>query len=210
MVAENALSGQNLKGGSITAACVIGPFLVIYAVVLVYLALSAWLSEDWASFFSFLRMTSVGFTEGRTLPQEKFATFQQIALAACSAGLGGVVFMIREFYLNFAYDTRPASKRKPTDPPPFLRAYEIPRYVLLPFSSVVLRPVGLALLQAGSLIFVGFSKETPTPMYSIVAVSFLLGFAYHDTLAALRRLSRNLFETGKGEEDTKQQNREPI
>jgi len=191
------------KGGSIIAASVIGPFLVIYAIVLSCLALVVWLAEGWAPVLSFLGMKDLALTQVPALSQTKFGTFQQIVLAACSAGLGGIVFMIREFYLNFAYDTRPESKRKPTDRPPFLQAYEIPRYVLLPFSSVVLGPVGLALLQAGAVAFVGFSREVPVPLYSIIAVSFLLGFGYHDTLGALRRLSRKLFKAGEREEDGK-------
>jgi hypothetical protein len=87
-------------------------------------------SEDWSSFLSALGMKTYALARGLALPQTKFSTFQKIILAACSAGVGGIVFMIREFYLNFAYDTRPVSKYKLTDPPPFLRAYEIPRYVL--------------------------------------------------------------------------------
>jgi hypothetical protein len=51
--------------------------------------------------------------------------------------------MIREFYISFAY----GSAKYQT----FLEAAEIPRYVLLPLSSFVLGPVGLALLQAGAI-----------------------------------------------------------
>ncbi|MBI4246127.1 MAG: hypothetical protein HY614_02965 [Candidatus Rokubacteria bacterium] len=184
---------QQVVRGSLTAALVIGPFLVLYTLLLGYMALIVWLSEDWASFLAFLGFRDQALTPAFSLPPAKFTTFQTIVVAACSSGLGGIVFMIREFYINFAYGRE--NKEKNTWE--FLRSSEIPRYVLLPFSSVVLGPVGLALLHAGAVIFVGVSRETDLPLYSVVGVSFLLGFGYHDTLGALRRLSRKLFDVEK-------------
>jgi len=102
--------------------------------------------------------------------------------------------MIREFYINFAYGSAP-----PGQPPSFLKAAEIPRYVLLPLSSFVLGPVGLALLQTGAIIFSGFSAGHDVPFFTIVAVCFLLGFSYHDTLKALKDLSGRLFTSPKSQ-----------
>lgn len=57
--------------------------------------------------------------------------------------------MIREFYINFANAS--------------LRNREIPRYILLPFSSIILGPISIFLLQAGAIVFAGFSAEKSIP-----------------------------------------------
>jgi hypothetical protein len=125
---------------------------------------------------------------------EKFAPFRQLALAAGSAGTGGSIFMIREFYINFAYGSlNPEGRRT------FLRNREIPRYILLPFSSLVLGPFSIFLLQAGAIVFAGFTADKAIPDYTVMAVSFLFGFSYHDSLKGLQALSRKILGGEKGE-----------
>jgi hypothetical protein len=89
----------------------------------------------------------------------KLADLQNIVLAASVAGIGGAVYMVREFYLSV--NPRESGESGAQKAP--LRLKEIPRYVLLPFSSVVLGPVGFSLLLAGSIVFNGFSSGRPVP-----------------------------------------------
>lgn len=183
---EQTLSGR----GSLLAAWVIGPYLAIQTVTLALVAVLTWLSSDWESLLTWLPLpaaTSGSFLSG--LPGTKFLRFQREVLAACSAGLGGAVFMIREFYVSFAYGNK---KDRLIE---FLETDEIPRYLLLPLSSFILGPVGLALLQAGAIVFSGFSARHDVPLFTIIAVGFLLGFGYHDTLIALRNMSRKLLSS---------------
>lgn len=170
------------------AAWVIGPYLVIHIILLAYVGFWVWLSADWKQFLGLpYNPLSTDSFIGILSPQ-KFALFRQIAIAACSAGIGGAVFMIREFYINYAYGTEDNKGRLR-----YLKNREIPRYVLLPFSSIVLGPISIFLLQAGAIVFAGFSSQKNIPDYTIVTVSFLFGFAYHDSLRALRKLSRRMF-----------------
>jgi hypothetical protein len=163
------------------AVWIIGSYLVIEIIVLSLAAIVCWGASDWFA---------------KLIDDEKIRIFQKLVLSACAAGIGGAVFMVREFYLNVAYGP-PHGDRK------YLRNGEIPRYVLLPFSSVVLGPVGLCLLLAGSIVFGTFSSGQEIPIFSVIAVGFLLGFAYHDTLKALRKLSRKLFDWQEEDEALK-------
>ncbi len=179
--------------GSVPAALVIGPYLVLQLSTLGLLAaLSAvapngeWLSQWLPASLAGL-MTILG-----KIPTEQFADFQRHVLAFCFAGMGGAVFMIREFYLNFAY-----GHKRLGQPRRFLQASEIPRYILLPVSSCILGPVGVALLQAGAIVFSGLSAEQDIPSFTLIAVSFVLGFSYHDTLNGLRGISRKIWEPTK-------------
>ncbi len=175
--------------GSIPAAWVIGPYLVLQTASLIFLAVLTAFAPDGtilSSWLSFLPTTLTTFIS--EIPEARFLSFQRNTLAACSAGLGGAVFMIREFYISFSYGRKPLGQKRL-----FLELHEIPRYVLLPLSSCVLGPVGLALLQAGAIVFSGFSSQRDVPLFTTVAVCFLLGFSYHDTLGGLRALSRNFW-----------------
>jgi hypothetical protein len=161
---------------SILAIFVIGPYLFFHIVILSALGLLAWVEPP-------TLVASPVFNQ--YVAPHKHADLENIVLAASAAGIGGAVYMVREFYLSV--NPRPFGDRKA------LRLKEIPRYVLLPFSSVVLGPVGFSLLLAGSIVFNGFSPAGPVPHFTVVAISFLLGFAYHDTLKALTSLSRRIF-----------------
>ena len=171
--------------GSIVAAWVIAPFLVLYSLALCWIASAVWLTQDLPSFLSAIMLNSTSVTA--TLRPTTFPMMQQVVVSTCCAGLGGTVFMIRDFYINFAY-----GYRFKDDPPTYLRAVEIPRYLLLPFSAAFLGPVSLALLYAGAIVVFGGAGEA-IPLYSVVIASFLFGFSYHDTLRALRRKSRQMF-----------------
>jgi hypothetical protein len=169
------------RGPDKLAVWVIGFYLVIEIIVLSLAAIICWGAPDW---FTTL------------IADEKVRIFQKLVLSACAAGIGGAVFMVRQFYLNVAYGP-PYGNRE------YLRNAEIPRYVLLPFSSVILGPVGLCLLLAGSIVFGTFSSGQEIPIFSVIAVAFLLGFAYHDTLNSLRKLSRKLFDWQEEDETLK-------
>ncbi len=185
-------------GGDKLAAWIIGFYLVIHISLLSYLALLTWLASDWITFAKLIPLPPFNLEIlGQATQAQKFHSFQSIILASCAAGVGGAVFMIRSFYLSYAYG-RENSKQKVN----YLQNREIPRYVLLPFSSTVLGPIALGLLLTGSIIFSGFSTEKEIPHFSAVAISFLLGFTYHDTLKLLRNLSRQTFDR-KTDEETK-------
>ena len=182
---EQSQLADTQRRGSIVAAWVIAPFLVLYSLALCWIASAVWLTQDLPSFLSAIMLYSTSVTA--TLRPTAFPMMQQVVVSACCAGLGGTVFMIRDFYIGFAY-----GHRDKDGPRTYLRAVEIPRYLLLPFSAAFLGPVSLALLYAGAIVVFGGSGEA-IPLYSVVIASFLCGFAYHDTLAALRRKSRQLF-----------------
>jgi hypothetical protein len=162
------------------AAWIIGPYLVVHTLLLIGVSLLAWLPGDWRQFFDLAPLLN---PPTCPLPIEKFRLFQQLVLSACAAGLGGGVFMIREFYIKFAYGRENE----------FLQRVEIPRYLLLPFSSVVLGPISVALAKAGAITFSGVSSTTGVPTFTIVALGFILGFTYHDTLKGLAKLSESIF-----------------
>ncbi len=176
---------------STCAGFLISSYLVIHVIILSLLAITIWLSPGWA----YLSPLFQG------LPADKFIPFQRAVISACASGLGAAVFMIRSFYLNFAYGRE--NERQSFH---ILRTREIPRYILLPFSAVVMGPIGLGLLETGSLFFSGYSPDkTPTPILVVVVVCFLLGFGYHDTLNSFREYSRLLFSPKKEKNSEKAQ-----
>ncbi len=170
------------------AAWIIGPYLVLHTLFLIGLCLLVWLASDWPQFFEFIRVR----TPTQPIDPDKFEVFQRIVISACAAGLGGGVFMIREFYIKFSYGRDNE----------FLQRKEIPRYVLLPFSSIILGPISLALAKAGTITFAGLSATAEVPAFTMVTLSFVLGFAYHDTLKGLAKLSENIFTSKKSEKAT--------
>lgn len=168
------------------AAWTIGPYLVLHTLLLSSLAVITWLATDWNNFFQLIPFIS---SPLQSLPHGKFALFQKIVIAACSAGLGGGVFMIKGFYVKYAYGNGTENGGKE-----FLKAKEIPRFILLPISSVILGPISLCLLKMGSIPFVGFSGESHVPLFTVVGTSFVLGLTYHDTLHAFCSLSKSITE----------------
>lgn len=179
-----------VRHGSLWAAGVIGPYLIVQTFALALVAALTWLSLDWASFVSWLPLPSTtvaGVLSGQ--PAVRFPVFQQYMIAACAAGMGGAVFMIREFYLSFCYGSgRPLR---------FLAVTEIPRYIMLPLSAFVLGPIGLVLLRTGAFVFSSVATREEIPLGTIGAFCFLVGFGYHDTLKALRELSGRLLASAK-------------
>jgi uncharacterized membrane protein YciS (DUF1049 family) len=165
----------------VAAAWIIGPYLVLHTLVLAALALSIWIASGWQ------QLPGFSSTWANSLSADKFALFQRLVLSACAAGLGGGVYMIGEFYTKFCYGRGGE----------FLERKEIPRYVLLPFSSIVLGPIALGLTKAGAISFGGLSANTSSPLLTVVAVSFILGFTYHDTLNWLRKLSEKILSSKK-------------
>lgn len=175
-------------------AWVIGPYLVIQISLLSYLALGTWLAPDWKTLSQLIPLPLFSLEPlWQSIQPQKFHTFQSIILASCAAGIGGAVFMVRSFYLNFAY-----GRENDQQEVNFLQNREIPRYILLPFSSIVLGPIALGLLLSGSIIFSGFATEKEIPYFSAVIIGFLLGFSYHDSLKLLRNLSRQIFDRRDG------------
>jgi hypothetical protein len=123
------------KGASsdLLAGWIIGIYLTLEVAVLGYIGVMFWLASDINQMISF-PLHPPGFEVLRlAVSQDKFLLFRQLALAACSAGAGGSVFMIREFYIHFAYG--PKNDKGQTT---YLKNREIPRYVLLPLSSIIL------------------------------------------------------------------------
>ncbi len=187
--------------GSLLAGWVIGSYLIAQTICLVVLAALTAFAPDGVSlakWLSFLPSLITVFV--RELQEARFPAFQRYTLGTCAAGLGGAVFMIREFYLNFSY-----GKKRLGQPRLFLQTREIPRYIMLPISSCILGPVGLSLLRAGAIVFSGFSSGRDVPLFTTVAVCFLLGFSYHDTLGGLRSLSKKFW----GPHDSERQTRKP-
>lgn len=175
--------------GSVFAAWTIGPYLVLQMLVLAWLATLVAYAPDGAALARWLSFMPDPLPEVLVqMSDEDFGAFRRNAIAAASAGLGGAVFMVREFYLAFAYG-EPAKAGVPR----FLHSREIPRYVLLPLSATLLGPVGLALLQVGAIAFTGMAGERQIPIFTTVAVCFGLGFGYHDTLGGVRRWSRSFW-----------------
>jgi len=175
-------------------AWVIGPYLVIQISLLSYLALVTWLAPDWKTLSQLIPLPLFSLESlWQSIQPQKFHTFQSMILASCAAGIGGAVFMVRSFYLNYAYGSENDQQEVN-----FLQNKEIPRYILLPFSSIVLGPIALGLLLSGSIIFSGFATEKEIPYFSAIIIGFLLGFSYHDSLKLLRNLSRQIFDGKDG------------
>lgn len=169
----------------VDAAWIIGLYLVLHTLLLVGLSLLVWLASDWKQFFDLAGISHL--SSKLAFTTDKFSLFQRLALSACAAGLGGSVFMIREFYIKFCYGRSNE----------FLKRREIPRFVLLPFSSIVLGPISLALAKTGAITFGALSTSTNVPLLTVVGVSFVLGFAYHDTLKWLAKLSERILTSRK-------------
>ena len=185
---------------SLTAAWVIGVYLVLEIGILGYIGVIFWLaSEVNQVLFLPLRPSFFELFWPAVTP-DKFVHLRQLVLAACLAGTGGSVFMIREFYIKVAYGRFYDGKKE------FLQDREIPRFVLMPLSSIVLGPISIFLLQAGAIVFAGFSLDKTIPDYTVVTVSFLFGFSYHDSLDKLSELSRKMLG-GKKEEDKKEEDK---
>jgi len=194
MTTQKGPADQTGTPPDLIAAWVIGIYLVLEVLLLGYVAAMFWLSSDINQLLNF-SLHSSGFDLLRSVvTPDKFASLRQLALAACSAGTGGSAFMIREFYINFAYGSQNSNGHLT-----YLRNREIPRYILLPFSSIVLGPISIFLLQAGAIVFAGFSVDKAIPDYTIITVSFLFGFSYHDSLKALRNLSLKMLGGGSDE-----------
>jgi hypothetical protein len=186
MTHQDRRTDHKNAGPDLLAGWVIGVYLVLEVAVLGCVGVMFWLSSSMQQLLSF-PLHPPGFEFLReSLSPDKFPPFRQLALAACSAGAGGSVFMIREFYISFAYGFEKDGVTR------YLKNVEIPRYILLPFSSVVLGPVSIFLLQAGAIVFAGSSPDKSIPDYTVMAVSFLFGFSYHDSLKALGRFSSKM------------------
>jgi hypothetical protein len=165
------------------AAWVIGPYLAVHVMFFVYVWVLFWIETNPAQAIP----VHLGLLTAE-LPKESFESFRQLVLAACSAGIGGAVFMIREFYISYAYGKEKKEKEKRTtaedkkgeekeaEEREFLKNREIPRYVLLPLSSVILGPIAIFLLQAGAIVFAGVTAQGKIPDYTVVAVAFFFGF----------------------------------
>lgn len=185
---------------NLTAAWVIGVYLVLEVGILGYVGVIFWLaSEVNQVLFLPLRPSFFELFWPAVTP-DKFAHLRQLVLAGCLAGTGGSVFMIRQFYIRFAYGERYEGVKT------YLKNREIPRFVLLPFSATILGPISIFLLQAGAIVFAGFSPDKTIPDYTVVTVSFLFGFSYHDSLDKLSELSRKMLG-GKKEEDKKEEDK---
>jgi hypothetical protein len=166
-------------------ALVIFPCLLALLIILSYVALLTWLAADWPQWFHLVLPCK---SSVPTLLPHKFIVFQSLIVSACTAGLGGTVFMIREFYIRFAY-----GQKKGDEPEEYLQTREISRFLLLPFSSIVLGPVSYALVKTGAVTLAGSSAAREISVLSSAALSFILGFTYHDTLNALSHLSKRIF-----------------
>jgi hypothetical protein len=172
-----------MNNSDLVSAWIIGPYLVLHTLFLTGLCLLVWLASDWSQFFELIRIHTLT----QPIDPDKFGIFQRIVISACAAGLGGGVFMIREFYIKFSYGRDNQ----------FLQRKEIPRYILLPFSSIILGPISLAFANAGAITFAGLSATDDIPTFTMIGLSFVLGFAYHDTLRGLAKLSENTFTSKK-------------
>ncbi len=178
-------------------ALIIGPYLAAQTLILSVVALLTWLAADWDQWFKLMRWLPAQKPE---LLPEKFRTFQIVIVSACAAGLGGTVFMIRDFYQKFAFgfDREEETKEGKKKYKEFLGAKDIPRFILLPFSSVILGPISYALAKTGAIAFAGLSAAGGVQMHTAVVLGFLLGFGYHDTLNALRELCRRILSVKPG------------
>ena len=166
-------------------ALVIFPYLLVILIILSYVALLTWLAADWPQWFHLVLSCK---DPVPTLLPYKFIVFQNLIVSACTAGLGGTVFMIREFYIRFAY-----GQKRGDEPEEYLQTREITRFILLPFSSIILGPVSYALVKTGAVTLAGSSAAREIPVLNCVTLSFILGFTYHDTLKALSDLSKRIF-----------------
>jgi len=178
------------------AAWVIGVWLAVQIVVLCWMALTVWLRSDLPSWLLFLITP-----RPENLSPERLAAFQRLVISGCMAGVGGAVYAVQRFSVAYAYGYKDKEGNMQ-----FLKRKEIARYPLVALSSVILGPITIALAQAGAITFTGFAAGKQMPMFTVVGLSFVLGFAYHDTLKALTRLSKKYL--GKEEEDNFQPSKE--
>lgn len=158
----------------------IGPYLIIHTLFLSTLAFITWLAPDFKSFVKF-----IPFITELSLPDGKFLVFQQTIVAACCAGLGGGVFMIKRFFIEYAYGVKHKQRQ--------LSPIDIPQFIFLPISSVIIGPLSLCLLKAGSIAFEGFSGKGQVPLFTVIALSFIMGLSYYDTLHAFCERSKRIF-----------------
>ena len=81
---------QNETRAQWWVALLLAVYLVVFQAILVHLSIGVWLGPEAGVFPLLSRMADV-------LGEEKFGFFQDLVLAACAAGLGGAVYMVREF-----------------------------------------------------------------------------------------------------------------
>jgi hypothetical protein len=182
------------------AAAFIALYLVLHQLALSYLATATWLAPGWNDLPSALKWL-LGYVDTMQLTPAKLSVFKNVVIAACASGLGGAVYMVRQLYINYAYgDDRRDAKGNLIENPDgtsarkYLQSSEIPRYVLLPFSSVIMGPVLYGLSKMGVLALSGSPSGSTTDVarFTILALCFVLGFAYHDTLAFFSKLSEKI------------------
>lgn len=190
-----AAVGKGPDKPDITAIWVIGPYLVILVIFFVSVWVLYWLLPDLKHPLCFSIDRCLLYLQ---LPLDSFKEFRRVVLSACSAGIGGAVFMIREFYIHCSGKTITDNSGEKTF---FLRNRDIPRYVLLPFSSIILGPISIFLLRAGAIVFIGLNKApTDIPEYAVTIVGFVFGYCYHDALRFIRKLFQRLVGQ-KGEDE---------
>ncbi len=167
-------------------ALLLAMYLVVLQVILVHVSVCVWMGPETKMFTLVIRIEGV--------PNGKLGFFQDLVLASCAAGLGGAVFMVREFYINYCFGReriaimeQTETKVKQDKQRVYLQAEHMPRYVLLPISSTILGPIVLSLLTAGTISLEGSQGIS---RHVIVIVCFVLGYAYHDTLKFMADLSR--------------------
>jgi hypothetical protein len=175
------------------AAIIIGLFLVIDMVVLSRIALTVWFTSDCSSWWPPLFRT-LHLPCPEELAPEVLADFKRLVVSGCMAGLGGAVYLLQRFSVTYAYGYK--DKKGNTL---YLQRQEVPHYLLIALSCVILGPITIALARAGAITFTGFAPGRPMPMFTLVGLSFVLGFTYHDTLKALARLSKKYL--GKEKDD---------
>jgi hypothetical protein len=113
----------------------------------------------------------------------KFALFRQTIIAGSAAGLGGAIFAAKRFAFMFGkgVDTlKPLDSSKNKNE--WLKRGDIPWFFAIPITSVVIGPIALALMKSGTIVFSGLSGTKQVPTATVIAVSFILGLAYYDTL----------------------------
>lgn len=162
----------------------IGPYFMLLMLFLSILAIITWLASDFKSFIKF-----IPFIPELSLSEGKFVLFKQAIIAACCSGLGGTVFMSKRFYFNYIDGVE--RKHKAQDRT--LGAIDIPQFIFLPISSIIIGPISLCLLKAGSIAFEGFSGKGQVPIFTVIALSFIMGLSYYDTLHAFCEMSKRRF-----------------
>jgi hypothetical protein len=190
------------------AAAIIGLYLVFHQVVLCYLAFAAWVADRKS--LSWILKCLLGLAYSGELTDAKFALFQNVVIAACAAGLGGAVYMVRELYIKYAYGRfedeidkdghKVKVKKEIVQVRRYLEISEIPRYILLPFSSVIMGPILLGLMRSGAIALTGSpsGSATDVPRFTILVVCFVLGYSYHDTLGFFSDLSKRILAKASG------------